>query len=122
MGSTLFGWGCLVLAFGPWSQNVSTPVPEPLTTTLLKRLSAHLLGPYPVMHSGSSSVKYMEHNATVAVIRGKDFRVPYPLLQTGNSLLSLVAACIGGALGSFLAQRQRSQERRCVRGEQRPAT
>ncbi len=97
-GFALFGWGWLILAFGPWRGPESTPVPIPLSTLVLHHLANRVaLAP---------GYAFTTMNDTHGFLRwdGKtSFRIPYAFLQTGNCLFSLAIGSMGGFLARVLA-------------------
>jgi hypothetical protein len=105
IGFAMFGWAGLFLAFGPLRPSDATPIPTPLTTMLLKEMSARLYD-NSMMPAGSSAIGYQVYTDTAATIGGKSVMVPYTLLQTGNSLFSLVAAGAGGVIARILIARR----------------
>jgi hypothetical protein len=105
IGFAMFGWAGLFLAFGPLRPGDATPMPTPLTTMLLKEITARL-DDRGIMPAGGSAIGYPIYTDTAEMIGGKPVLVPYTLLQTGNSLFSLIAAGAGGVIARILANRR----------------
>jgi hypothetical protein len=118
IGFALFGWGSLLLAFGPCQPSEATPIPTPLTTMIFKELSTRIYGSpqisdfQVVAYDKPEAVRMVrnEMSADNTGMKTKGYIVPYAFLQTGNSLFSLLAACVGCVIGRVLsAQDDRSR-------------
>jgi hypothetical protein len=103
-GFALFGWASLLLAFGPMS--LATTVPRPLSTLILEAvLPAMNLSPV----SGFS--EYHNVSASIGVNTGGTIvTAPVADLQIGHSLLSLLAALVGGVVARVFAARSEAAE------------
>ena len=105
-GFAVFGWGSLIFTFGPWSKE--TPVPKPLSMYLLKEL-------YPAVGTKPATNSTTAYNETSGVLTagrgGKPFILPYPYMQIGHSLVSLLVAVVGGSITFFTADRTSGERR-----------
>ena len=103
-GFALFGWASLLLAFGPMS--LATTVPRPLSTLILE-------GVLPALNLSPVSGYSEYHNvyASLGVNTGGTIVVaPVAYLQIGHSLLSLLAALVGGVVARVIAARSEAAE------------
>ena len=98
VGFAVFGWGWLVLSFGPWSQE--TPVPRPVMTPLWAELYLRLGldGEYESSPRPEASMVFIRLYGRTAPIP-----VSIPFLQSLQVLLTLLLACGGGLLGRTIA-------------------
>ena len=113
IGFALFGWGSLLLAFGPCQPSDATPLPTPLTTIFLKEMSIRIYGSPRI--SDLKVVGYdkpealrmarQEMSADNTGMKTRVYSIPYAFLQTGNSLFSLLAAYVGCVIGRVLSAR-----------------
>jgi hypothetical protein len=92
-GFAVLGWGSLIFTFGPWSKE--TPVPKPLSMYLLKEL-------YPIVGTRPATTMTTSYNEASGVLMigrgGKPVVLPYPYMQIGHSLVSLLVAIVGGSI------------------------
>jgi hypothetical protein len=113
IGFSLFGWGSLLLAFGPWQPSEATPIPTPLTTIFLKEMSIRIYGSPRISDlkvvgyekPEAVSMARQEMSADRTGMKTKVYSIPYAFLQTGNSLFSLLAAFVGCVIGRVLSAR-----------------
>jgi len=108
VGFAVFGWGALLLFFGPWSKE--TPVPRPLTTYLLEELYP-LIGFRP---ANNSMTAYNESAGVLAQVRGKGVVLAIPYMQFGHALLALLMAFGGASWMAIVYAGRRTGPRRDV--------
>ncbi len=101
-GFSLFGWGYLIWAFGPWRVAIATPLPAPPSTLLLHAIANSIYANY--LAPGLSFTTGNEVHGLLAFDGIRGFRVPYSFLQVGNCIFSLLMACVGSAMGRFAAR------------------
>jgi hypothetical protein len=99
VGFVAFGWAYLLWAYGPWGLQ-ATPVPATPSSHLLYASSLRL-------HAGLRNSSWARNSevptSSVRRVGGKFVQVPYPYLQSGESLVSLLVACVGAVTGRLVA-------------------
>jgi hypothetical protein len=116
-GFALFGWGYVMLAFGPWASEAIAPH---LPTTMwldasyaklhpgdseagqARRLWEDALRNYIVAvntPSGANSAVAFSPDGKLVVSAAPPGPAPEPFLRVGHSLWALLAACVGGLVG-----------------------
>ena len=103
IGFSLFGWAFLAICFGSlvageWISTADrNPIPMPIVT--ITSVHLHFLAFGHINSSGGSPA------AVIPNFHGGHTLVSYSLLQMCNSLVSLLAACLGGFVARIFAAR-----------------
>jgi hypothetical protein len=104
VGFAVFGWGGLILVFGPLSWELpsgpNVPAPKPLTTFVLADLYRHV----GVKPSGVGAASEEEGWVWINSMGGAGY-VSLPFIQTGQSLISVLLACVGSLIAHRIAVR-----------------
>jgi hypothetical protein len=107
IGFTVFGWGGLILIFGPLSWELpgpsqsNIPAPKPLTTFLLADVYRYVA----VKPSGAGVASEEEGWVWINSVGGAAY-VSLPFIQVGQSLISVLFACVGSFIGPRIATRE----------------